>query len=219
MKSKGHIRRGIEQIARLKPKASAWSFLGLLLLAVLALVALRKPRPAIDADWTNAGMAIGKISLLDLPVSEYAVGFGDLWISKTLGNTQVFLRQQPCENYLFAHAPSRVVYDVPRGTLRFTSVGVHPSGDPNIVGSWAYIVTIDGKELFHSKALLDYPNLECPIEVDVPPGAKRIELIVDDLRNNFGDHAIWAEPTFEGRFAPAEIPQPVLPRSPIPLAP
>ncbi len=101
-----------------------------------------------------------ELSLLDLPVNDFKVGFGDLWISKTIDDRPVYLKGKPCEEYLFAHAPSRVVYDIPQGITSFSAWGVRPSGKSNIVGSWIYIVKIDGKEVFKSKPLLEYPSLE-----------------------------------------------------------
>jgi len=33
--------------------------------------------------------------------------------------------------------------------------------------------------------------------VQIPPGSKEMELIVDPMNNGFSDHSIWAEPTFK----------------------
>jgi beta-lactamase regulating signal transducer with metallopeptidase domain len=211
LEDKRRLRQRIEQIARFKPRSLVWSALGLLLLALLALSLLTK-KPA-------GFRSVNVISLLDLPVLDYHVGFGDLMISRSLDQRQVFLGQKECADYLFDHSPSRVLYNIPPGATLFTAVGVRPRGLDNIMGSWAYIVKIDGEERFHSKALSEYPDLECPIRVAIPPGAKQMELVTDDLRNSFCDHAVWAVPVFKGRFADKDIPTPKIPRNPIPLAP
>ena len=139
----------------------------------------------------------GETSLLDLPVKDYHVGFGDLWISKCLDHRQVLLHGKPCEEYIFAHAASWILYDIPAGVTSFSAWGIRPSGDDNIVGSWFYIVKVDGKELFRSKPLASYPDLEVQIQVAIPPGSKQIELIIDPMKNQFADHSIWAVPVFK----------------------
>ncbi len=138
-----------------------------------------------------------EMSLLDLPVKDYKVGFADLWVGKNVDNRKVLLHGQLCNDYLFAHAPSWVLYDIPAGVSSFSAWGIRPDGDINVIGSWFYVVKIDGKEVFRSKPLADYPNLEVPIQVSIPPGSKVIELIVDPMKNAFCDHAIWAVPVFK----------------------
>jgi len=138
-----------------------------------------------------------KMSLLDLPVKDYKVGFADLWIGKNVDNREVLLHGKPCEEYLFAHAPSRVVYSIPAGVASFSAWGIRPDGDSNVTGSWFYIVKIDGKEVFRSNPLQEYADKEVPIDVQIPPGSKEMELIVDPMNNGFSDHSIWAEPTFK----------------------
>lgn len=79
-----------------------------------------------------------EISLLDLPVEDYKVGFADLWIGKNVDNRKVVLKGLPCENYLFAHAPSRIVYEIPVGVTSFSARGIGTTGDKNVVGTWIY---------------------------------------------------------------------------------
>jgi hypothetical protein len=137
------------------------------------------------------------ISLLDLPVKEYKVGFGDLWIGKNLTHSRVLVQGQETKDYLFAHAPSRIIYQIPGDASSFSAWGVRIDGDDNVYGSWFYIVKIDGKEVFRSKPLVDYEAYEIPIHVSIPKGSKEIELVIDDMGNNFADHSIWAVPTFK----------------------
>jgi hypothetical protein len=138
-----------------------------------------------------------EVNILDLPVKDYKVGFADLWIGKNVDNRQVLLHGQPCKDYLFAHAPSRILYDIPAGATSFSAWGIRTEGDSNVVGTWIYIVKIDGKEVYRSKPLVDYPTLEVQIQVPIPAGSKEIELIVDPMKNAFADHSIWAVPTFK----------------------
>lgn len=143
-----------------------------------------------------SGLHAAEISLLDLPVLEYKVGFADLWFGKNVDNRTVMLHGKETEDYIFAHAPSRVLYAIPAGVTSFQAWGVRTHGDSNVVGTWVYIVKIDDKEVFRSEPLEHYQNHEVPISVGIPAGAKIIELVIDDLTNNYADHSIWAAPTF-----------------------
>jgi hypothetical protein len=137
-----------------------------------------------------------EISLLELPVIKYEVGFADLWIGKNVDRKKVLLGGEEIEDYLFAHAPSHILYEIPPGVTAFEAWGVKTQGDDNVFGSWIYIVKIDGKEVFRSNPLVDYYTYEVPIKIRFPAGSKEIELIIDDLSNRFADHSIWALPKF-----------------------
>lgn len=146
---------------------------------------------------TSSYSRAAETSVLELPAKDYKVGFGDLWVGENVDGRKVLLQGREIEEYLFAHAPSRIVYDIPAGMTSFSAWGVRTEGDDNVVGSWIYLVKIDGKEVFRSKPLVDYQTYEIPIAVNIPSGSKEIELIVDDMRNKFSDHSIWALPTLK----------------------
>ena len=137
------------------------------------------------------------ISLLDLPPKESKVGAGELVLGGTsfIGNS-VLVDGQPCTRWLGAHAPSRLVYAVPPGINTFTAIGVHPKGTTNR-GDWRYIIKIDGKEAFRSNSLKSYQQNQLKMRVTIPVASKEIELIVDEIKDYIGDHAIWALPTFQ----------------------
>ncbi|MGB8355629.1 MAG: NPCBM/NEW2 domain-containing protein [Chthoniobacteraceae bacterium] len=138
-----------------------------------------------------------KMSLLDLPVKDSKVGNAGLWIGKNVDGRDVLLHGKPCEDYLFANAPSRVVYGIPAGVASFSAWGIGPEGDSKVTGSWSYIVKIDGKEVFRSKPLQEYAGREVPIDVQIPAGSKEMELIVDPMENGISGPSIWAEPAFK----------------------
>ena len=141
--------------------------------------------------------AAAETSLLELTVKEYKVGFADLWIGKNVDRRKVVLQGKEIEDYLFAHAPSRILYDIPAGATKFEAWGIRTQGDDNVFGSWFYVVKIDGKEVFRSKPLVEHETYEIPISVAIPAGSKEIELIIDDMTNRFADHSIWALPVFK----------------------
>jgi len=136
------------------------------------------------------------ISILELVPVEYKVGFADLWIGKNIDNKKVLLEGEEIQHYLFAHAPSSIMYKIPEGVTSFNAWGIKTEGDGNVVGSWIYSVVIDGNEVFRSKPLVTYENCVVPINVEIPFGAKIIQLKIDDMSNAFADHSIWAFPTF-----------------------
>lgn len=146
---------------------------------------------------SSVGLSAAEISLLDLTVKEYKVGFADLWIGKNVDRRKVVLQGKEIEDYLFAHASSRILYDIPAGVTKFEAWGIRTQGDDNVFGSWFYIVKIDGTEVFRSKPLVEYETYEIPISVAIPAGAKEIELIIDNMTNGFADHSIWALPVFK----------------------
>ena len=59
-----------------------------------------------------------------------------------------------------------------------------------------FIVNVDGKMLFTSKVLESYSDKRAPINVMIPEGAKKIELVVDPCGDNNADHSLWAFPYF-----------------------
>ena len=167
----------------------------ILIAEILLLIALFALSGCIGVK--NPPRDSGNISLLDLPIKTYHVDYGDLWIGKNVNQRKVYLHKNQITDYFFAHASSRIVFDIPEGVKSFNAWGVRPHGDEAVVvGSWCYIIKIDGKEAFHSRALSEYKNSEVPINVQIPTGAKVIELIVDNMHNGFCDHSIWAVPVF-----------------------
>ena len=60
-----------------------------------------------------------------------------------------------CEQYIFATAPSSVVYDIPRGRSGFTAIGTSSqiNAKPDERGKWRYFVYVDEAEAFVSAAV------------------------------------------------------------------
>jgi len=130
-------------------------------------------------------------------VVESRVGYAELMYGSCLDGHEVYLGGKKIHDYIFAHAPSKLVYAIPEGAKKFNAWGVRPGGSYQIEGSWRYIILIDGKRAYQSKALSAYNNRTLRISVAIPPGAKRMELWIDPMGENFFDHSIWALPEFE----------------------
>lgn len=109
------------------------------------------------------------------------------------------------ERYLWAHARSRIDFAIPPGYTRFTATGFGPVNErrgTRAHGQWRYQVSVDGRRIFESKALSEYPNLELPIDVALPRGSRRLTLEVDPMGDGNSDHAFWGNPTFSAGGAP-----------------
>ncbi|WP_254511713.1 hypothetical protein [Anatilimnocola floriformis] len=91
-----------------------------------------------------------------------------------------------CREYLFAHAPSSLTYAIPAKAKYFTAISYCA-----LSRTVNFIVRIDGKEAFSVERL---PI--APVFVEIPEGAKSLELICDDLGNREFDGSFWCFPAF-----------------------
>jgi len=90
--------------------------------------------------------------------------------------------------YLWAHAPSRIVYDLKDPFAQFKAKG-YIAAD---MGEVKFIVKVDGKVLYSSDSVLAPGSVE--IVVDLPKKANRLELVIDPLGSFDSDHSFWLEP-------------------------
>jgi hypothetical protein len=94
---------------------------------------------------------------------------------------------------LFAHAPSRYVYDLDDKwmTLR-GEAGLHTAFQPYASGV-VFVIKTDGKEVFRSAIIRG--STQAGYDVDVT-GVKTLELIVEKANDqNGGNWALWLDPT------------------------
>ncbi len=147
------------------------------------------------------------ISLCDLPPLHAQVGWDlphanlyDTELDIKEGRV-VWLKGRTCTQFLWAHARSYLEYAIPEGCTRFKTTGIGPTdkaaGRPSWNGAFKFIVKADDKVLFESKALNTYPNREVPMDLPLPKGAKKLELITSPtVDSTTWAHALWAYPTF-----------------------
>lgn len=142
----------------------------------------------------------GPASLVDattLTPKKSTVGFYTLGVNTNANNLAVFVQGKECKQYLFTHAPSSIVYELPPRTRMFTAVGAKlDKNAAHITGSWKHLVYVDGKQIYESKPLSEAKGAELEISVTLPPGAKEIELRIDDMGDKGSDWAVWAYPRF-----------------------
>ena len=127
---------------------------------------------------------------------EASVGWGDYQVNRRKVPCWPMVSRdfEFCREYLFAHAPSRLVYTLPPDAKSLTAVGY-------CVGSFsaAFDVLVDGRSLYRSGAAG-----VVPIRLDLPAGGRRLELVVDPLSGNQWDESYWLLPRLHARPA-AEI--------------
>lgn len=139
--------------------------------------------------------APGSIDITALKAKKASVGAGSLTINTNDTGESFNAGGAPCTKYIFAHAPSTLVFDVPAGARFFLATGVRRNA--RVEGSWKYIVVVDGKPLFESRPLNTYEGFEAEIAVALPAGAKEIQLQIDTCGSDNGDHSIWGFPRFQ----------------------
>ncbi|MCX7422629.1 MAG: NPCBM/NEW2 domain-containing protein [Planctomycetia bacterium] len=143
---------------------------------------------SVASDKVTDKMLDGKLGTLKFSIASSSVGYGALTHNQPitgLRSVPVHFRDaQPCDEFLFAHAPSTVTYQVPEGMSRFTAIGYNVYGHHVNYEVWA-----DAKRLYES------PQAGIiPIDVKLPPGTKTIELKINDLGKDWGDHSMWCYP-------------------------
>lgn len=106
-------------------------------------------------------------------------------VAKALRSIPITLSDRtPCDEFLYAHAPSTVSYAVPEGMTRFTAIGY------NVLSNHVkYEVWADANRIYES------PQAGIiPIDLKLPKGTKTIELKVNGMGDNHFDCSIWCYP-------------------------
>jgi serine/threonine-protein kinase len=94
--------------------------------------------------------------------------------------------------FIFAHAPSRVVYRLPAGATRFTALVGLPQDGADKSHGCRFLVMANGRELFRSPVVLSDTEL---VKVDVKlANVSTLELVADSVGDTTGDHSVWFEP-------------------------
>ncbi|WP_254511212.1 NPCBM/NEW2 domain-containing protein [Anatilimnocola floriformis] len=100
--------------------------------------------------------------------------------------TNPIINGQPCTDFVYAHAPSRLTYAIPPGTKAFTAMAYCARS-----GSVKFIVSADGQELYSVER-----RAIAPVAVNIPEGAKTLTLECDPLDRSWDDDSCWCFPAF-----------------------
>ncbi len=93
---------------------------------------------------------------------------------------------KPCDDFYWAHAPSRLKCPIPPGAKSFSVVAMNHGSR-----SADFIVEVDGQRLHRSG-----PIETAVIKIDVPPKSTLLELLVDPMGSNAADLGVWCYPRF-----------------------
>lgn len=126
------------------------------------------------------------IKLVDRDPVRAKVGWDGFWKNRAPEDSWPLLGPdfEFCNEFLYAHAPSRLAYLLPRGMLSFTAVG-YCAGSRSV----KFLVIADGETIFESEK-----SGIVEIRVDLPPRTKALELVVDDVGDKGGDQSFWCRP-------------------------
>ncbi|MFJ7933779.1 NPCBM/NEW2 domain-containing protein [Sporosarcina sp. NPDC096371] len=123
---------------------------------------------------------------------DVATSGAPLRLTNELGEVVTF------EKGLGAHATSTIVYNIDgKGMEKFESyIGVDyvQTAQGNVPSSIRFYVYVDGVEKFDSKEMNEDDAMKF-VSIDVQD-AKEIKLYVDEIENNYNDHANWADAKF-----------------------
>ncbi|MDB5389164.1 MAG: hypothetical protein JWM11_4810 [Planctomycetaceae bacterium] len=144
----------------------------------------------LPIDKLTDKMLEGKLSSTGL---KFAIASGTVGAHKVTHNRPistltavplVAADQIPCDEFLFAPAPSTVSYAIPEGMSRFTAIGYNVRSQHVKYEVWA-----DAKKIYES------PQAGLiPIDVKLPKGTKTIELKVNDMGDGRDDLSMWCYP-------------------------
>jgi len=129
-----------------------------------------------------------EVKLVDLKPIASKVGWDDLWINRAPRESWPLIGEdfELCREFIYAHAPSALIYRVPRAQRSFTAIGYCANSR-----SVSFKVFADEKMLAESKS-----EGVVAINVDIPEGTVRLKLIADELGDRGGDHSYWCYPRF-----------------------
>jgi hypothetical protein len=140
----------------------------------------------LTAERVTDKMLDGKPGPLPSVVASSEVGAASLTHNKSIVNSVPvnFRDAVLCHEFIFAHAPSSIKYEVPDGMARFSATGSTPFSN-----SAKYEVWADGKLIYSS------PQAGLvPIDIKLPARSKVIELKIDHLDEATADHSYWCYP-------------------------
>ena len=144
------------------------------------------------------------ISLTTLKPKATTVGWDRFRINETCEgkNDPVAIEGKAYSEWIFAHANSEIIYDIPPGMRFFHAIG-HSFDRKEIIFS----VQFDGVDVFKSKVLNSYPQEHFEAILPIPQKAKTISLITTFApKNNYdGKRSAWIAPEFS-----KNNPQPLL---------
>ena len=131
----------------------------------------------------------GKPSNLPFQINSASVAAGEVTHNRPIGSWAKsvpvhYTHATPCDEFLYAHAQSSVVFEVPEGMTRFTGIGYNQGSQ-----SVRFDILADSKVIHQS------PQAGIVvIDVKLPAGTKQLELRADAMGDQGEDWSRWCYP-------------------------
>jgi hypothetical protein len=156
-----------------------------------------KTKEPVEAGRKAKGKGSVPAYLTECEPKTVQVGWSKMLVNKTADAPVPSLDGKPCTRFIWAHAPSSLMYDLTAfpGKRKFVAIG-YMANDRSTNGV-VFIVRIDGTEVFRSNKVDGKTVVSVPVVAAIPAGSKVLELVVDDLRNLISDWSYWVEPRLE----------------------
>ncbi|MDB5345757.1 MAG: hypothetical protein JWP89_4134 [Schlesneria sp.] len=147
----------------------------------------------VPANKLTDAMLDGKPGPLKFAIASNTVGTHSLTHNQPIETLPMaplqFHDALPCQEFLFAHAPSTVAYEVPDGMTRFSAIGYCVLSQSVKFEVWA-----------NNKLVYESPAAGIVrIDVKLPAGTKTIELKINHLGDLAADHSMWCFPRLHRR--------------------
>jgi len=155
----------------------------------------RDARAQLDEIVAVVGRKFSTLDLTDLTPLESSVGFGKLGINENPSLKQTNVKDLPAVNgkpidrFLWAPAPSSVLYLIPNDAIGFNARAyVNAETNDGVI----YIVKLDGKPIYRQRV---GHGQRRTIRIKLPKGTRELELVAESNHNPVNDHAYWIDPT------------------------
>jgi hypothetical protein len=150
--------------------------------------------------------ASGRLLLSRMRPRSIQQGYGELRTDRTVDNNEIRMRGRWYPHGLGTHAPSVLVYEIPRGAAWFEAV-VGVDDETNGLGTVVVSVQLDGNTIYESLVLRGDRE---PIVLRIPLGnARQITLHADPTSDGRQfDHVNWGDARFVFPTTNAESPPP-----------
>jgi hypothetical protein len=125
------------------------------------------------------------------------VGNGAFMLGRKPGAKPLKLKGGATFDFIFAHATSQLIYEVPPGYRKFAAIGTTADRGDKRAQHFRFIIkTEDGNVLLMTNELVSYPDAEVSIEINIPPNTKTLELVTESMWDHGMQWSIWALPRF-----------------------
>jgi hypothetical protein len=181
--------------SRIKERAIWWYAKSLPDASGIVLARIEKKIQDLERGLPNKVVDLTEESIIQNRLKEKKVGFDRLRVNERPGGQPTpRVSGKEVSRFLYAHAKSRLVFEIGGLGKVFRAKGLH--NNPASSAKLLFIVRVDGQERYRSRPIVaGSPAVE--IEVALPATAKLLDLTVDNPGDQGGGWSYWCEPRIE----------------------